>query len=203
MKLTHYDFPVALDINNILGVKQHIKDMHRFLVALAKVDTLKLNEIAIKQLVDKRCDDLLNDTSKMIDSILTRKKHSIVLDRLLINNKDTGEKRFTIDPDEIKHAVTDHFQNFAIPNSRAYPMSRKWKAQYRPKDYINDNWYSNLMQPPTFDEWLAVLKSLPSDKAAGPSGITNEMISHLGSKTQHLLWQLICMCFSIGEIPNE
>src|SRR5215216_203580 len=59
------------------------------------------------------------------------------------------------------------------------------------------------MQPPTFDEWLSVLKSLPSDKVAGPSGITNEMISHLGSKTQHLLWQLICMCFSIREIPNE
>ena len=59
------------------------------------------------------------------------------------------------------------------------------------------------MQPPTFDEWISVLNSLPSEKAAGPSGITNEMITHLGSKTQHLLWQLICMCFSIGDIPNE
>ena len=59
------------------------------------------------------------------------------------------------------------------------------------------------MQPPNFDEWISVLKSLPNDKAAGPSGITNEMMRHLGSKTQYLLWQLIQMCFTIGDIPNE
>src|SRR5215216_5817732 len=59
------------------------------------------------------------------------------------------------------------------------------------------------MQPPTFDEWISTLHSLPSDKAAGPSGITNEMISHLGSKTQHLLWQLVKICFTIGNIPSE
>src|SRR5215216_6570515 len=109
MKLTHYDFPVALDINNILGVKQHIKDMHRSLLALAKVDTLKFNEIAIRQLVDKRCDDLLNNTSKMIDSILNQKRRSIVLDCLFIKNNDTGDSRFTVDPAEIKNAVIDHF----------------------------------------------------------------------------------------------
>jgi hypothetical protein len=177
--------------------------MHKSLLALAKIDTMKLKEVAIQQLIDKRCDDLLNDTSRMIDSILNRKKCSIIIDRLLINNYETGEKRFTIDPDEIKEAAINHFQNFAVPNSPIRPISRKWKAQYRPKDYINDNVYSNLMQPPTFDEWISVLHSLPADKAAGPSGITNEMIIQLGSKTQHLLWQLIKMCFIIGEIPNE
>jgi len=187
MKLVSFNFPLTLNETNIMDVKSHIKEMHRSLLALAKVDTMKLKEIAIQQLVDKRCDDLLNDTSKMIDSILNRKKCTIVMDRLLITDNESGDRRFTIDPNEIKKAAIDHFQNFAVPNFPARPMSRKWKAQYRPKEYINNNWYSNLMQPPTFDEWISVLHSLPSDKAAGPSGITNEMISYLGSKTQHLL----------------
>ena len=98
---------------------------------------MKPKEIAIQQLVDKRCDDLLHDTSKMIDSILNWKKRSIVIDRLLIYNKDTGEKWFTVDPDEIKAAAMNYFQNYAIPSSSVCPMSQKWKAQYRPKDYIN------------------------------------------------------------------
>ena len=170
---------------------------------MTKVEITKLKEIAIQHLVDKRCDDLLLDTSKMIDSILNRKKRSIIMDRLLINNENTGVKRFTVNPDEIKKAAIDHFQNFAIPNSPSRPMSRKWKAQYRLKEYVNSDVYTNLLQPPTLDEWISVLKSLPADKAAGPSGITNEMISHLGSKTQYLLWQLIQMCFIIGDIPNE
>ena len=82
-------------------------------------------------------------------------------------------------------------------------MPPRWTDQYLPKDYINSSCYDNLLQPPTFDEWLAILRHLPKDKAAGPSGITNEMLTHLSDKFQHLLWQLICMCFIIGDIPNE
>src|SRR5215216_6114953 len=73
MKLVSFNFPLTLNETNIMDVKSHIKEMHRSLLALAKVDTMKLKEIAIQQLVDKRCDDLLNDISKMIDSILNRK----------------------------------------------------------------------------------------------------------------------------------
>ncbi|CAI2190495.1 11933_t:CDS:2, partial [Funneliformis geosporum] len=38
----------------------------------------------------------------MIDSILNQKKNTIILDRLLINDPVTGNKHFTIDPNEIK-----------------------------------------------------------------------------------------------------
>ncbi|CAI2195966.1 12901_t:CDS:1, partial [Funneliformis geosporum] len=48
-----YTFPSTLESNNIMGVKQYIKDMHRSLIALAKVDTLKLNRTAIRQLVEQ------------------------------------------------------------------------------------------------------------------------------------------------------
>jgi len=47
------------------------------------------------------------------------------------------------------------------------------------------------MQLLTYDEWIAVLKSLPNNKAAGPSGISNEMLSHLGDKLQRLFWVCI------------
>ena len=125
MKLTLFTFPLNLNENNVLIVKTYIKEMHRSLTVLAKVDTMKLKEIAIQHLVDKRCDNLLHDTSKMIDSILNRKKRSIVMDRLLINNDNTGVKYFTVDLNEIKEAAIDHFQNFAIPKNPSRPISRR------------------------------------------------------------------------------
>ena len=82
-------------------------------------------------------------------------------------------------------------------------MSSRWINQFLPREYVNSNYYENLLEPPTLDEWLSVLTHLPKDKAAGPSGITNEMLTNLGDKLQYLLWQLICMCFIVGDIPNE
>src|SRR5215216_6751511 len=59
------------------------------------------------------------------------------------------------------------------------------------------------MDPSSFEEWMAVIAKLPNEKAAGPSGIHNEQIKHLGPNLQHLLWKLIQICFIIGDIPLE
>ena len=50
---------------------------------------------------------------------------------------------------------------------------------------------------------MSVIKSLPNDKAAGPSGIHNEYLKHLGTTTQELLLFLIQMIFKVGDIPND
>ena len=59
------------------------------------------------------------------------------------------------------------------------------------------------MEPPNFDEWIAVITKLPTEKAAGSSEIHNKQIKHLRPNLQHLLWKLIQMCFIIGDIPSE
>ncbi|CAI2200990.1 18693_t:CDS:1, partial [Funneliformis geosporum] len=68
---------------------------------------------------------------------------------------------------------------------------------------INEVWYGNIMQPPTLEEWIAVISHLPNDKTSGPSDIHNEMIKHLGPIVQSLLWKLITMCFNLNDIPSE
>jgi len=59
------------------------------------------------------------------------------------------------------------------------------------------------MQPPSLEEWLAVISHLLNDKASGSSEIHNEMIKHLGPLMQSLLWKLIKMCFTLNDIPSE
>ena len=49
------------------------------------------------------------------------------------------------------------------------------------QDYVNSNIYNNIMQPPTYEEWISTLRCLPNDKATGLSKISNKKMSHLGS----------------------
>ena len=63
----------------------------------------------------------------------------------------------------------------------------QWTQQYKPKSYIRDDIYDNLMDAPSYDEWIQVIQHLPKDKAAGPTQITNEMLQHLGEHVQKIL----------------
>ena len=57
------------------------------------------------------------------------------------------------------------------------------------------------MLPPSLQEWTQVLHSLPNKKASGPSGVSNEMLKHLGSSMNAALYQLVRLCFIHNDIP--
>ena len=59
------------------------------------------------------------------------------------------------------------------------------------------------MNPLTFYKWLDIIKNLPKNKIAGPSGITNEMLQHADKKIQKLLWKLICMILELNFFPQD
>ena len=59
------------------------------------------------------------------------------------------------------------------------------------------------MSSPTRDEWQSVINSLPNGKAAGPSGVSNEMLKHLGKPMANALWKLICICCQLNDIPAD
>src|SRR5215216_3996983 len=194
--------PLFLNSSNVREAKKSLNSIYKVLCKLTKMDAKKNTDAQIKSLIGKRCDQLESQPGKMIDSILQRKKRRITLDRVFINNND-GSKQFTLDPDEIKKVAINHFQNNAVPSTLPRSLDGRWISQYQTKEYISENIYDNIMQPPTYNEWCSVLSHLAKDKAAGPSGIHNEMFQHLGDKFKHLVWQLICMCFTIGDTPSE
>ncbi len=59
------------------------------------------------------------------------------------------------------------------------------------------------MVPPTWDEWIATLQSLPNDKACGPSTLHNEFYKHAGLPLKKLTWKLAQMCFQLERIPED
>jgi len=59
------------------------------------------------------------------------------------------------------------------------------------------------MKPSIITEWSNILKSLPLNKATGPSGISNEMLQHIGLRTLHYLWILINACLTLNNMPQQ
>ncbi|GES88564.1 RNA-directed DNA polymerase from mobile element jockey-like [Rhizophagus clarus] len=52
-------------------------------------------------------------------------------------------------------------------------------------------------------EWIDNVKSLPNNKASGPSGISYEMLKNLNEDNQSFLHAFICVCMDLNDIPDE
>jgi len=138
----------------------------------------------------------------MIDLILNRAKRNIVLDRLLYKDPVHGSFLIT-DPQTIQQHAINHFQQYALPQAAPPQMNDRWLNQFAFKSYINDNWYQNIMVPPTWEEWIGILQSLPNDKACGLSNLHNEFYKQTGISSKKLTWELAKMCFKLGYILDD
>ena len=138
----------------------------------------------------------------MLNSALSRPKRKIILDRVVQPTPD-GDSELVTDPDTINQIAVRHFQTIAGGSHSPVPLPARWIQQYAPRSDINENIYNNLMALPDFDEWSAIIASLPNDKACGPSGISNEMLKHLEPVANKALWKIAKFCLLLGTIPDE
>ncbi|GBB85356.1 hypothetical protein RclHR1_11900006 [Rhizophagus clarus] len=69
-------------------------------------------------------------------------------------------------------------------------------------DTVSSDIYGSLLSPPSLEEWLSTVSSMPNGKAPGPSMITYEMLKHLGPTTNSLLLSSIRKCFAFANIPD-
>jgi len=125
-----------------------------------------------------------------------------VLDRLVYTDPVHGKVLIT-DAQTIKERAATHFQQYALPLTAPPPMNERWSEQFAPKSFIDPKWYQALMVPPTWDEWIVNLQSLPNDKASEPFKLHNEFYKHACISVKKLTWKLAKMCFQQSVIPDE
>ena len=58
------------------------------------------------------------------------------------------------------------------------------------------------MNIPSEEEWDQIIRTLPNDKASGPSKISNELLKHLGPHTNKAFWIFICGCLNLSLTPD-
>ncbi|EXX64230.1 hypothetical protein RirG_144820 [Rhizophagus irregularis DAOM 197198w] len=181
-----------------------LKTISNALHGLLLLNKKDFQDSSIRAKLDDRDNNFKTDISSFIDSALSRTQRRITLDRIFIDHP-TQPKLLT-DPHDIDDAVINHFQN-SVPIKSSPPnnisaLPDRWFSAYHPMDDVDSSIYNSLMDPPTLEEWLSTVSSMPNDKASGSSMITYEMLKHLDPNTSALVLILVQFCFRIADIPD-
>ncbi|KAG9288512.1 hypothetical protein G9A89_015718 [Geosiphon pyriformis] len=126
-------------------------------------------ESLIKQAIGKRMESFELNKSHTIRSVLECLFHKVVLDHLVV------EDELILEPDLVKSKVDKIMEGWTRKREVMSDLSENWACQYRPLDYVFDSAFFDVMCSISFDELSTVVKDLPDEKAAGLSGISNEL----------------------------
>ncbi|GES90260.1 ribonuclease H-like domain-containing protein [Rhizophagus clarus] len=204
--ISSFIIPKQITLKNFDTTKSFLKQLLqtlRFNYNTIKNDITKKN---IEYFVEARNNNLTENQSKMLYSILNRQPRKITLSKLQYmdeNNKPT----FTTDPVKIESLTRHHFQLYASPSQRNHYTSpddlpSPWNEVYLPRHDIDDNIWHPLLQPLSMDDLKLVIHDAAKYKAPGPSKITYEDIKHLSQSGHFYLLHIYNYCFNNNCIPS-
>ncbi|KAG9285566.1 hypothetical protein G9A89_006554 [Geosiphon pyriformis] len=129
-------------------------------------------ESHIRQAITNRIKSFKLDKGCTIRSVLERPFRKVVLDYLVMDNE------LVLEPDLVKSKVDAIIERWTRKHVVVDDISNTWSHQYQPLDYIFNNAFSEVMSEIDFDELHHVITNFPDEKAAGLSGISNELWKH-------------------------
>ncbi|KAG9297263.1 hypothetical protein G9A89_001532 [Geosiphon pyriformis] len=126
--------------------------------------------------------------NRRMESFESDKDHTIriVLDHLVV------DKKLILEPDLVKNKVDEIMESWM----------RKRGVVRDPLEHVFDGAFSNVMDCVSFVELFGVVSNLPDGKAAGLSGISNELWKHCDDSALNMLLVLINSCLSNEFVPG-
>ena len=103
--------PLDISINNFHDVRNNLSTLKQFIKTCCEFEHRKFLEEQIVLFVKARCEHMDSDTTKFINSALSRRKDRIILDRVLIE-KDNDQVLLN-ESEDVQRAVTHHYQTVA------------------------------------------------------------------------------------------
>ena len=194
------EWPYTIDASNIQQLLKQLKEVKNLLLFRYKKELNNYEQEQMIKFVNERCDNYEKDQKSMINSLTNREIKYITIDK--IYKEIDGEDLLFTDEKSVKHLTNHHFQTIAGSVNQEKEIVGMWQDQYRPKKDIDGNIYNHLMDEPSWEEWIETIKNLPNGKAAGPSKISYEMIKHCSDEMQEVLYNFMCMCIRINNIPD-
>ena len=147
----------------------------------------------------------------MIRSLTGNFGTKVNIDRIMMTKETIDSKGnncqfkyITTKPHEVKSQVEEYYTKaFGKRRSNFESMSKSWRDQYKPREYIEENWFDGVIKKIDETEIEEIIRSLPNNKAPGPSEITYEMLKKLGNKGLKTLVDMFNACLMLGSIPES
>ncbi|KAG9289759.1 hypothetical protein G9A89_014494 [Geosiphon pyriformis] len=154
-------------------------------------ESLRAKEANIKSVINKRMESFEINKGHMIRSVLKHPFCKVVLDHLVVNDD------LILEPDLVKSKVNVIIEGWTRKRHVANNISIDWHHQYQSLDYVFDKAFSGVICQIGFDEFFEVVSDLPDDKAAGLSGISNELWKHCDKSVLNMLLVILNLCLSV------
>ncbi|KAG9295427.1 hypothetical protein G9A89_013456 [Geosiphon pyriformis] len=146
---------------------------------------------AIKYCMEKFC----SNKGVMIRSVMDQPFCKVVLNHLVVNNK------LVLKLDMVKLGVNKIMEGWIRKRMVLSVVPDIWACQYAPLDYVRDNAFLDVMCLINMNELLLVVNNLPDGKAAGLSGILNELWKHCSDMVLKCLLGLLNSCLTMKDMP--
>ncbi|KAG9306139.1 hypothetical protein G9A89_016043 [Geosiphon pyriformis] len=194
--------PGASEVKSLFLLGSNFDIIH-FALAKAKKSYCSLKfleskcaeESSIKQAIGKRMESFELNKGHTIRSVLERLFRKVVLDHLVV------EEELILEPDLVKSKVDEIMERWTRKHEVVSDFFEDWVCQFRPLDYVFDGAFSDVMCSISFDELSTVVKDLPNGKAAGLSGISNELWKHCDKFILDMLLVLLNFCL-VGKLER-
>src|SRR5204862_7964768 len=82
---------VPVDRTDLFKIKKKLLNLNKLLRTKYKVEETIHIDQQIRECAEKRCEYIIEEQSKMIDSLLARENRTITLDRCIINDNNGDE----------------------------------------------------------------------------------------------------------------
>ena len=172
--------------NNVNELLENCKRIRHILLAKIKIENRTFTMDQIEVSVKYRIEQMENDKKKMLNSILEREVRSININCLLVNKQ--GETELILDEEEVKKETNNHFKGITDTSLKENKnLEKYWEEEYAPRQDIETEIYKDLLNDINVEEWLAVIKELPLNKAGGPSKITYDIIKELSGEMKEIM----------------
>jgi exonuclease III/ribonuclease HI len=158
----------------------------------------------IEESIHKRAAMIHDNQTKMLNSLLNRHKDRIVVDRLLHTDNVTGKETLLVEAEDILKNAPKQYTDLQHKRNHGFDqMPEEWKQYYEPIDTISERIYENIMNKPTKDEWIDVLRECNDKSAPGLSNIGYKLIKKSGTKAHECFRQFAFIIFCTATFPEE
>ncbi|KAG9291097.1 hypothetical protein G9A89_012969 [Geosiphon pyriformis] len=143
--------------------------IRKFYCSLKMIKSKHARNSQIRLAIDKKIENFELNKGQTIRNVLEWPFHKVTLNHLIVN------KDLILEPGLVKFYVDRIIKGWTRKHVMVDNVSNKWHCQFQLLEYVFDDAFLNVMHPIKMEEFFSVILSLPDNKAAGLSGITNEL----------------------------
>jgi ribonuclease HI/exonuclease III len=194
------------EVNLSLGENwaQSAREWTKVLEKKIQKEEQRAREKMIIENIEKRYGMIGKSEKQMLNSILERPWKSILIEKILVARELSDRSELILDPELVKNQVDEHFQNqFRKRRHKFEELTEDWKEEYQPKSWIKQEWYEEVMDEITEEDWYNSLSAAKANTAPGISGISYILIRRAGPKATKVFLFLINTILKSQIFPRK